>query len=130
MNLLILAGSVAAILLLAGIAWALKLGRGGRIERPEDAADAAEATLPGFTTANAVVGADGAGALAVDVTGRVAVMKRHGARIATREVPWSAVRSTAQGIVIETGERRFGRVALAGVNVLDIRRLAPQPTRV
>ena len=127
---LVLAGSVAAILTLAGIAWALARRRGGRIESPEAAADAADAALPGFVTANAVVGADGLGALAVSDDGRVAVMKRRGARITTREVPWSAVRSTMRGIVVETSERRFGRVALTGVSVLDIRRLAPRPARV
>jgi hypothetical protein len=57
-------------------------------------------------------------------------MKRHGARIAVREVTWNALRSTPGGIVVETGERRFGSVALTGVNALDIRRLAPQLTRV
>ena len=69
-------------------------------------------------------------ALAIADDGRVAVMKRHGARIAVREVSWNALRSTPAGIVVETGERRFGSVALTGVNALDIRRLAPQLTRV
>lgn len=126
---LVLAGSLAALLVLAGIAWAFVGRRGGRIESPEAAADAAEAELPGFVTANAVVGADGLGALAVSDDGRVAVMRRRARRIVAREVPWSTVRSTAQGIVVETDDRRLGRVPLTGVDVLDIRRLAPQPTR-
>jgi hypothetical protein len=125
MNWIVLGGSLAAVLALAGVAWALKLGRDWRIGSAEEAADAADAALVGFDTQGAVVGADGAGALAVADDGRVAVMKRHGARIAVREVAWSAVRSTPAGIVIETGERRFGSIALAGVDALDIRRLAP-----
>jgi hypothetical protein len=39
-----------------------------------------------------------------------------------REIPWTRVRSTAQGIIAEV-EGRFGPVTLAGVDVLDIRRL-------
>ena len=38
---------------------------------------------------------------------------------------WGSVRG-----IVETGERRFGSVAITGVNALDIRRLAPQPSRV
>ena len=138
MNGYVLGGSLAAVLALAGIAWALRLGRDGRIASPEEAADAAEQSLAGFATEGAVVGADGGGALAVDRSGRLAAMKRHGARIAVREVTWRAMRSTAEGIVIETGDKRFGSVTLRGVDALDIRRLAPvdakalepQPTRV
>lgn len=131
MNWMQLGGSLAAILLLAGVAWWLRLGRDGRIDSPEEAADAAEHALAGFVTAGAVLGADGLAALAVDRGGeRVAVVKRHGARLAVREVGWSAVRSTAKGIVVETGERRFGRVAVAGVDALDMRRLAPQSTKL
>ena len=126
MDLLTLGGSLAAVLALAVAAWALGLGRGRRrIDAPEEAADAAEAALAGFETAGAVLGADGQGALVVASDGRVAVAKRHGARVAVREVPWGAVRSTADGVVVETGERLFGRVALAGVDALDVRRLAP-----
>lgn len=126
MNWIMLGGSLAAILVLAGIAWALKLGRDHRIASPEEAAEAADQALAGFATQGAVVGADGAGALAVAGDGRVAVMKRHGAHIAVREVAWNAVRSTADGIVVETGERRFGSVAIAGVDALDVRRLSPE----
>ena len=126
MNWLQLGGSLAAILMLAAVAWWLRLGRDGRIGSPEEAADAADHALPGFVTAGAVVGADGMAALAVDRGGeRVAVCKRHGARLAVREVGWPALRSTEKGVVVETGERRFGRVPIAGVDALDVRRLAP-----
>lgn len=126
MNWWMLAGSLLAILLLAGVAWRLRLGRDGRIASPEEAADAADHQLPGFVTGGAVVGADGRAALAVDRRGeRVAVVKRHGARLAVREVGWAALRSTPEGVVVETGGRRFGRVPIAGVDALDVRRLAP-----
>ncbi|TPG15537.1 hypothetical protein [Sphingomonas oligophenolica] len=130
MNLYIVAGSLVAILALAGVAWMLRLGRDARIDGPEAAADAADQALPGFATVNAVVGADGAGALAVTGDGRVAAIKRHGARLAVREVRWDSVRATPAGMLVETGERPFGSVLVAGVSALDIRRLAPQLTRV
>ncbi len=130
MNLYVVAGSLAAILVLAGIAWFLRLGRDVRIEGPEAAADAADQALPDFATLNAVVGADGAGALAVTRDGRVAAIKRHGARMAVREVAWDAVRATSAGMLVETGERQFGTVLVAGVSALDVRRLAPRLTRV
>ena len=59
-----------------------------RIASPEEAAAAAEAALAGFEAVEAVVGADGAGALAVGADGRLAAIKRHGARAAVREVEW------------------------------------------
>lgn len=73
---------------------------------------------------NVVLGADGAGALAIGTDGRLAAVKRHGARAAVREVSWAAVRPTGDGTVVDTGERRFGPVRLAGVDALDLRRLA------
>jgi len=119
-----IAGAIAALVLAVGGGWMAVRRRRMRIGSPEDAAHAAEAALADFTTTGAVVGADGAAALAVDGHGRVAVMRRRGAGMAVREVAWSAVRATGEGIVVETGERRFGAVALAGVDALDIRRLS------
>ena len=130
MNWAQLAGSLVAVLALAGLAWWLKLGRDRPIDSPEEAADAADHALPGFTTATAAVGADGMAAVAVDRGGeRLAVVKRHGARLAVREAGWRQVHSTPGGVVVETGERRFGRVLLKGVDALDMRRLAPVDAR-
>ena len=129
----VVAGSLAAILILAGIAWALKLGRGshaGAIEDPGAAAQAAEQAIPGFDAIGALIGDDRAAAIVAGAHGRVAALKRHGARIAVREVRWSQVRATHEGLLIETGDRRFGAVSVEGVNVLDVRRLAPQLTSV
>ncbi|CAM3215600.1 hypothetical protein [Sphingomonas zeae] len=109
----------------AGVAWLCTRRRDRRIGSPEDVAAAAESALTGFTVAGAVVGADGQGALAVATDGRVAAVKLHGRRMVVREIPWARVRSTTKGIVAEV-EGRFGPVMLAGVDVLDIRRLAPR----
>lgn len=126
MSWIALGGSLFAIVLLAGVAWAIRLGRGsGRIDAPEDAMRDAGHALSGFNPVAAVVAEDGAAALVVGRDARVAVLKAHGARVAAREVKWSAVRSTQEGIVVETGERRFGRVPLAGVDALHVRQLVP-----
>lgn len=123
-----LAGVAAGALLLVVLGgWALLRlrARPQRIGTPEEAAEAADGSLAGFATQGAVVGADGCGALAIDRAGRVAVMRRAGKRITVREVAWGALRSTAEGILIDTGDRRLGEVLVAGVDALDVRRLAP-----
>jgi len=133
MNWLQLAGSLAAIVILAGLAWLLKLGRAGHeaiIDDPDSAAHAAEQALAGFRAVGALVGDDRAAALVAGAHGRVAVVKRHGARLAVREVRWGQVRATYNGMLVETGERRFGSVTVVGVDVLDVRRLAPSLTEV
>ncbi|MFS0773384.1 hypothetical protein [Sphingomonas sp. 1P08PE] len=123
----VLAAVAAGLVVLAGMAWLLIRRRGtSRIESPEDAATIVEQTLVGARVSGAVVGADGIGALAVTEDGRVAAVKRRGRRLIAREVAWRSIRSTAQGILVETGDPRLGEVALAGVDALDIRRLAPR----
>ncbi|MCU6454619.1 hypothetical protein LPN01_11070 [Sphingomonas sp. A2-49] len=122
------AGACVAIAVVAAV-WMLTHRRAPRIASPEEAADAAERALAGFDTQGAVVGTDGTGALAIDRGGRVAVMTRAGKGIAVREVAWTALRSTAAGILIDTGERRPGQVLVSGVDALDVRRLAPADLR-
>ena len=124
----VIGGVVMALLAsVGGVGWSVaRMRRVVKIETAEEAADAAQDQLPGFTVAGAVVGADGLGALAVADDGRVAAVKRVGKRIAVREVTWRTVRATQEGIVVETGDRRLGAVMLARVDVLDIRRLAPK----
>ncbi|MDB5697142.1 MAG: cell wall anchor protein [Sphingomonas bacterium] len=124
MSLLLLGGALVAILALVGTARLLRLGRDARIGGPEEVAAATETALAGFAVIDLVVGADGAGALAVGQDGRLAAIKLHGTRPAVREVRWSAVRASPEGTVIETGERRLGAVTLKGVDALDLRRLA------
>lgn len=123
------AAAGAAVPVLACAFWAWRRSRPGRIDSPEDAAAAADAALAGFATQGAVVGADGAGALAVDARGRVAALRRLGQRVMVREVAWGALRSTPSGIVVETGDRKLGTVTVAVVDALDIRRLAPGDLR-
>ncbi|MEG3163564.1 hypothetical protein U1701_03040 [Sphingomonas sp. PB2P19] len=118
------AATAGAVVVLGGGGWAWSAMRKPvRIDTPEEVAEAAEASLGGFAVSAAVVGADGQGALAVTGDGRVAAVKRRGRKLVVREVAWRAVRSTAGGMLIETGDRTLGDVALAGIDVLDIRRL-------
>lgn len=113
---------LAVVLSAAGAWWLVARRAGARIAAPEDAAEAADAALAGFRTANAVLGADGRGALLVDETGRVAVARPRRRRVTVREIGWDAVRATPQGMVVEA--RGLGRVLLAGVDALDVRRVA------
>jgi len=122
-----LIGGAAAggLAVLGGGWWLVRRWRAPRrIDDPQEAAAAAD-TLPGFVTQGAVVGSDGLAALAVDGAGRVAVVARAGKRIRAREIDWPAVRATAAGMEIDTGDRRLGRVLVAGIDNLDVRRLAP-----
>jgi hypothetical protein len=116
--------AAAAALLVVAVAAGVLLWRrrGGRIGAPEDAAAAAEAALPGFRVTDAVLGADGRAALVVGEGGRVALATGRGRAIVAHEIGWEAIRSGPEGLVVE----RAGRpVAVAGVNALDVRRMAP-----
>lgn len=118
-----LGGSLAAILLLAGVARALKLGE-SRIADAATARRMAEEALVGFEARDAIVSTDGNAAL-VAGNGAVAVVKRHGAHVAVRRLlPPLAARRTVEGVVIVTGERMFGSVTLHGVTDDQVAALA------
>jgi hypothetical protein len=120
---LMAAAAVAVLGIVGAGGWLMLRRKPGRIASPEEAATAAEGALAGFVVAGAVVGADGAGALAVSANGRVAAIARQGKTLTVEEVAWRNLRATAEGMVVEA--QRLGAVALKGVDVLDIRRLAP-----
>lgn len=113
MTLLQFAGSVVAILVLAGLARALGLG-GGAIPDVATACAHAEDALSGFEAEAATVGSDGRAAIVHGRDGSVAVLKLHGAQVAARRVPAAAIRPTPEGLLVDTGERRFGRVLVRG----------------
>jgi hypothetical protein len=117
-----IAGSLAAILVLAGIARMLKLGE-SRIVDTATARAFAEEALAGFVAREAVVGTDGRAAV-VAGNGTIAVLKRHGARVAVRRlVPPLRLYDAVEGVSVDTGERSFGRITLFGVIADDVRRL-------
>ena len=114
-QLALLGGSLAAILVLATVAWMLRLG-GGAIGGEAEAMRAAEEILSGFEAERAVLGADGQAALVHGRDGSVALLKIHGAQIAGRRLrPPLDSTSTAEGLRIASGERSFGAVTLRGV---------------
>lgn len=112
MNWALLGGSLAAVLALAGIAWALGLGGGGIADEGE-AKVAAEDALSGFAALDAVVAEDGKAALVTGVDGSVALLKLHGAQIAARRLHPPLLIARDAGIAtIDSGESGFGRIAI------------------
>lgn len=129
MNWYQLAGSIVAILVLAGVARMLRLGE-SRINTAEDARRIAEEMLAGFDAHAALVSQDGGAAL-VAGNGAIAVLKRHGAQVAARRLlPPLRVHPAVEGVTVETGERLFGSVTLHGVVDSDVRGLEASLTRV
>jgi len=127
MNWMQLGGSVAAVLVLVLISWLLKLGE-SRIADAETAKTMAEDALSGFVARDALVGTNGAAALVLGNDG-IALLKRHGAKVAARRLArplWR--RPSPEGVTIETGERMFGAVLLYGVLPEDVDRLEAQLT--
>lgn len=111
--LLQLLGSLVAILALAGIAAWLKLGGDRRIASEAEARVLADDAVSGFAPVAAALDAGGRAAILRDGQGRVLVLRRHGAQFAGRVLGASAVaKMQGQGLTIDTGERRFGKVAL------------------
>jgi hypothetical protein len=127
MNWTQLGGSGVAVLLLAWIARLLKLGE-SRIADAETAKRMAEEALGDFAARAALVGTNGAAALVLGKDG-IALLKRHGAKVAVRRLGrplWR--RPSPEGVTIETGERMFGPVLLYGVLPEDVDGLEAQLT--
>lgn len=111
------AGSLVAILALAGLAWWLKLGGSPRLDSAEAVARAAGEVEDGFAPVATSYDAEGASALARDGAGRIMVIKRHGNRFAGRVLgPGASARTDVQpgefNLVVDPGEPRFGKVFL------------------
>jgi hypothetical protein len=109
------AGSLVAILALAGLAWWLKLGGAPALDSDEAVRRAAGEVEDGF--APIAIARDGKAALARDATGRIMVIKRHGNRFAGRVLGpgttarlWRDLGQTA--VEVDPGEARFGKVFL------------------
>ncbi len=121
--------SLVGVLGLALIARLLRLGE-GKIASEDDACRIAEEMLAGFEARRAIVSKDGNAAL-VGGNGTVAVLKRHGAKVAARRLaPPLAIRDAPEGVTIDTGERLFGPVTLMNVFPDDARALAAPLTLV
>jgi hypothetical protein len=111
------AGSLVAILALAGLAWWLRLGGAPRLDSDAAVRRAAGEVEDGFTPVETACDAEGAAALARNAAGRIMVIKRHGNRFAGRVLgPGAAARLGDQpgeyNLVVDAGEVRFGKVFL------------------
>jgi hypothetical protein len=122
-------GSLAGIIGLAVIAHLLKLGE-ARIDDAAKARALAEDMLAGFVARAAIVGNDGNAAL-VAGNGAIAILKRHGSKVAARRLlPPLHLRTAVEGVAVDTGERMFGAVTLFGVIEADVRGLEASLTTV
>ncbi len=107
------AGSLVAILALAGLAWWMKLGGTPRLDSDDAVRRAAGEVEDGFTPVAAACDAAGQAALARDAQDRILLIKRHGNRFAGRVLGSSSSARIAEGaLAVDCGEARFGKVVL------------------
>lgn len=112
------AGSLVAILALAGLAWWMRLGPRVPLDGTDNLRKIADEVEDGFTPVAVACDENGAGALARDGDGRIMLIKSHGNRFAGRVLTARAKavlvdRQERFNIIISCGEARFGRVFLA-----------------
>ena len=108
-----LIGSLAAILVLAGIAWALKLGRSTRIEDVQHAMALARDADSSFEPVEAAVSHDGVCAIIADAAGWIMVLRSHGAQFAGRVLePGSTTQVESHTLTVTPADRRYGPVTL------------------
>lgn len=110
------AGSLVAILALAGLAWWMRLGGSPALESEDAVRRAAGEVEDGFDPIAADF--DGKAAIVRDAQGRIMVIKRHGNRFAGRVLGPQARAGVREepgrrALQIDSGERRFGVVFLA-----------------
>jgi hypothetical protein len=107
-----LAGSLAAVLFVAGLVKWLGLGRGA----PLDAATARQIAADGFVGHRfgaAVVAADGRAALVEGAAGEIALVRALGDKWVTRLLaPPVALRVDGDALIIAAGETMFGATTL------------------
>lgn len=111
------AGSLVAILALAGLAWWMRLGPRAPLDHPDAVRTIADEVEDGFTPVAVVCDENGAGALARNGEGRIMLIKPHGNRFAGRVLTPRAKALLVHeperfNIIISCGEARFGRALL------------------
>ena len=108
-----LAASLAAILAVAWLVGRLRLGSDVRLRDEAEAAELARGAVCGFEPAEIVLDRAGIGALLRDASGRVMLLRRHGAQFASRLLDSHAyARLDRNFLTIGTEEHRFGSVTL------------------
>jgi hypothetical protein len=105
--------SFAAVLLMAAIAWWLKLGGDARIRNEEQARLLADQAVCGFKPVAIALDRAGIGALLRDGEGRQMLIRRNGANFVGRLLDRRVVaRLDRNFLTIGTGERTFGTITL------------------
>jgi hypothetical protein len=108
-----LAASIIAILLIAGLAKYWQLGGDVRIRNNDDARRIAEEIDGGFEPVEIAIDRAGIAALLRDDTGRHMLIRRHGAAWAGRMLDrHSETRLNQNFLTVGTGERHFGTITL------------------
>lgn len=120
MNWLVLGGSLVAVLATAGLVAWLGLGRGAVIAE-EQAARLAEQLLHDFTSRDVFVDRQGRSALVRGDDGSFALLRIQGAHPVARRINSPiAMQKTPEGVVVSTGERRFGKTLIANDELLAL----------
>lgn len=109
--------SLVAIVLLAGLAYWLGLGRPARFESDEDVRRAAREAIYGFEAEKVARDANGAAALARDRNGRIMLLRRHGSKFAGRLLSdrarvWLVGEDGTAKLHIDCGEPGFADITL------------------
>ncbi len=113
MNWLVLAGSLAAVFTVAGIAWLGGMGGAPGIENTDHAMRLARDAHSGFAPSEAAVDSTGRAALVQGKSGEIVLLRAHGARFAARVFKaHPGVRREGGRLSIATGERMFGDAVL------------------
>jgi hypothetical protein len=106
-------GSLLAVILLALVAWKMGLGGDARIRSEEDARALADEALCGFSPTAIGIDRAGSAALVRDASGRVMLIRRHGAHFAARLLDSHAhARLDRNFLTVGTAEANFGSVTL------------------
>jgi hypothetical protein len=111
------AGSLVAILALAGLAWWLRLGPALPLTLDDEVRRIAAEIEDGFTPVAIACDEEGAGALARDAQGRIMLIRSHGNRFVGRVLTAQATALLKDNpgefnIIIDCGEARFGKAFL------------------
>ena len=108
-----LAGSVIAILIVALLASKLGLGGDVRLRAVAEARELATLSVSDFDPVDIALDRAGIGALLRDRSGRILLLRRHGAQFAARLLDSHAfTRLDRNFMTIGTGERTFGQITL------------------
>ena len=112
------AGSLVAILALAGLAWWLKLGGAPVLADDEAVRRVAGEVEDGFVPVSIARDPSGMAAIARDAQGQIMVIKRHGNRFAGRVLGRNAAATLNIDLgetllVVRTGQTLFGDIYLA-----------------